>query len=130
MEWAIGKNYDVYPRISGKLLLPGAHIWWEFHNHAVEEQMRDHAELAVYLYPKGQEPKNRTRLMTFGATARTSDGGGILDMIITKPRDRTALRWAKAQPQEQASWRPRKEIPSTSRTASANAFAGWKAALP
>src|SRR5205085_5190363 len=44
MEWAIGKNYDVYPRNSGKLLLPGAHIWWELHIHAVGEQIRDHAE--------------------------------------------------------------------------------------
>ena len=79
MEWAIGKNYDVYPRNSGKLLLPGAHIWWELHIHAVGEQIRDHAELGVYLYPKGQEPKNRTRLMTFNAT-RTADGGAVLDI--------------------------------------------------
>jgi hypothetical protein len=63
MEWAIGKNYDVYRPNTGKLLLPGAHIWWELHLHAVGEEIRDHAELAVYLYPKGQEPKYRTRLM-------------------------------------------------------------------
>ena len=63
MEWAIGKNYDIYRPNTGKLLLPGAHIWWEMHMHAVGEEIRDHAELAVYLYPKGQEPKYRTRLM-------------------------------------------------------------------
>jgi hypothetical protein len=63
MEWAIGKNYDIYRPNTGKLLLPGAHIWWEMHLHAVGEEIRDHAELAVYLYPKGQEPKYRTRLM-------------------------------------------------------------------
>ena len=27
MEWAIGKNYDVYRNNAGKLLLPGANIW-------------------------------------------------------------------------------------------------------
>lgn len=79
MEWAIGKNYDVYWNNSGKLLLPGAHIWWELHLHAVGEQIRDHAELAVYLYPKGEEPKYRTRLMIFNATA-TADGGAVLDI--------------------------------------------------
>jgi len=79
MEWAIGKNFDVYRNNSGKLLLPGAHIWWELHLHAVGEQIRDHAELGVYLYPKGQEPQHRTRLMTFNATA-ISDGGALLDI--------------------------------------------------
>src|SRR5580700_5937259 len=69
MEWAIGKNYDVYRTDTGKLLLPGPQIWWELHLHAVGEEIRDHAELAVYLYPKGQEPKYRTRLTLFAATA-------------------------------------------------------------
>jgi hypothetical protein len=68
MEWAIGKNYDIYRPNTGKLLLPGSQIWWELHLHAVGEQIRDHAELAVYLYPKGQEPKYRTRLTLFAAT--------------------------------------------------------------
>jgi hypothetical protein len=69
MEWAIGKNYDIYRPNTGKLLLPGSRIWWELHIHAVGEEIRDHAELAVYLYPKGEEPKYRTRLVLFGATA-------------------------------------------------------------
>jgi len=79
MEWAIGKSYDAYREGSGKLLLPGAHIWWELHLHAVGEQIRDHAELGVYLYPKGQEPQHRTRLMIFNATA-TDANGAILDI--------------------------------------------------
>jgi mono/diheme cytochrome c family protein len=65
MEWAIGKNYDIYRENSGKLILPGSHIWWEMHMHAVGEEIRDHAELGLYLYPKGYTPKNRTRLMLF-----------------------------------------------------------------
>jgi len=72
MEWAIGKNYDTYRPNTGKLLLPGSRISWELHLHAVGEQIRDHAELAVYLYPKGETPKYRTRLTLFGATASTS----------------------------------------------------------
>lgn len=72
MEWAIGKAYDVYRPNCGKLLLPGSRISWELHLHAVGEQIRDHAELAVYLYPKGEVPKYRTRLTLFGATGNTS----------------------------------------------------------
>jgi hypothetical protein len=77
MEWAIGKNYDIYRPNTGKLLLPGSHIWWELHLHAVGEAIRDHAELAVYFYPKGQEPKYRTYLTLFNAAGT---GGARLDI--------------------------------------------------
>lgn len=77
MEWAVGKNYDIYRPDTGKLLVPGAKIWWELHIHAVGEQIKDHAELAVYFYPKGQEPKHRTYLTLFGGTANT---GSRLDI--------------------------------------------------
>ena len=68
MEWAVGKSYDVYRPGTGKLLEPGAQIRWEMHLHAVGEQIRDHVELAIYLYPKGEVPKYRTRLSLFGAS--------------------------------------------------------------
>src|SRR5580658_7873195 len=68
MEWAVNKNYDIYRPNTGKLLVPGARIWWEMHYHAVGEEIRDHVELAVYFYPKDQEPKYRTYLTAFAAT--------------------------------------------------------------
>ena len=74
MEWAVGKNYDVFRPDTGKLLLPGARIWWEVHYHAVGEEIRDHAELAIYLYPKGQEPKYRTYLTMFPGTEAFGSG--------------------------------------------------------
>ncbi len=77
MEWAIGKNYDIYRPNTGKLLLPGSRIWWEMHYHAVGEEIRDHAELGIYFYPKGQEPKYRTHLTLFAATPNTN---GPLDI--------------------------------------------------
>jgi hypothetical protein len=79
MEWAVNKSYDTYRPNTGKLLLPGAHIWWELHLHAVGEEIRDRAELAVYLYPKGEEPKYRTRLMSLNALS-SANGGPILDI--------------------------------------------------
>jgi hypothetical protein len=79
MEWAVNKNYDVYRPDTGKLLYPGARVWWEMHYHAVGEQIRDHVELAVYFYPKGQEPKYRTQLTAFTGTPGNA-GGGQLDI--------------------------------------------------
>jgi hypothetical protein len=67
MEWAIGKSYDLYHPNTGKLLLPGSQIAWDVHIHAVGEEIRDHVELGVWLYPKGQEPKYRTYLTGFQA---------------------------------------------------------------
>jgi hypothetical protein len=77
MEWAVNKNYDIYRPDTGKLLLPGARIWWEMHYHAVGEEIRDHVELAVYLYPKGQEPKYRTLLTAFPATPGNAAAGSL-----------------------------------------------------
>jgi hypothetical protein len=67
MEWAIGKSYDLYHPNTGKLLLPGSQIAWDVHIHAVGEEIRDHVELGIWLYPKGQEPKYRTYLTGFQA---------------------------------------------------------------
>jgi hypothetical protein len=69
MEWAIGKNFDIYRENTGKLLLPGSRIRWDIHTHSVGEAIRNHVELAVYLYPKGETPKYRTRLNLLGATS-------------------------------------------------------------
>ena len=74
MEWAIGKNYDIYRENSGKQLKPGDQIVWDIHLHAVGEEIRDNVELALYMYPKGQTPKYKTVLTNFGATPRGSRG--------------------------------------------------------
>src|ERR1700722_8441914 len=79
MEWAVNKNYDIYRPNTGKLLVPGARVWWEMHYHAVGEEIRDHVELAVYLYPKGQEPKYRTYLTPFPGTPGSA-ALGVLDI--------------------------------------------------
>ena len=77
MEWAMNKNYDIYRPNTGKLLVPGARIWWEMHYHAVGEEISNNVELAVYLYPKGEEPKYRTFLTAFPATPGSAASGTL-----------------------------------------------------
>ena len=77
MEWAVNKNYDIYRPNTGKLLVPGARVWWEMHYHAVGEEIRDNVELAIYLYPKGQEPKYRTFLTAFPGTPGSAALGAL-----------------------------------------------------
>jgi hypothetical protein len=92
MEWAIGKSFDIYRPNTGKLLLPGSHIWWEMHLHAAGEQIRDHAELAVYLYPKGETPKYRTYLTLFNATSTTGARLDIPPNTVTESQAFQVLR--------------------------------------
>jgi hypothetical protein len=94
MEWAVNKNYDIYRPNTGKLLVPGSRIWWEMHYHAVGEEIRDHVELAVYLYPKGEQPKYRTFLTPFPGTPGTA-ALGVLDIppnSIAQTEGYTVLR--------------------------------------
>src|SRR5229473_2763354 len=76
MEWAIGKQYDLYRPNTGKLLLPGSKISWDEHIHAVGEEITTAVQLGIWLYPKGQEPKYRTYLTAFAGM----HGPGRLDI--------------------------------------------------
>jgi hypothetical protein len=65
MEWAIGKGYDRFRDGTGKLIMPGEQISWDMHLHAVGDEITGGSELALWLYPKGQEPKKRSHLILF-----------------------------------------------------------------
>lgn len=94
MEWAVGKNFDIYRPGTGKLILPGAKIWWEVHYHAVGEVIRDQAELAVYLYPKGQEPTRRVYLTMFPATEAFGKGIDIPPNTVKESQGFRVLKMA------------------------------------
>ena len=82
MEWAIGKNYDVYRPGAGKLLMPGAKISWEYHLHSTNVDVTGHPQLAVWLYPVGYTPKYRTFLNAFQASERGPDADGTNSLDI------------------------------------------------
>ena len=65
MEWAIGKGYDLYRPNTGKLILPGEKISWDQHLHAYGEDTEVGSEIALWLYPKGEEPTKRSYLINF-----------------------------------------------------------------
>lgn len=96
MEWAIGKGYDLYRPDTGKLLLPGSQISWDVHIHAVGDEIRDHVELGIWFYPKGQEPKYRTYLTAFQAV-QGHDRARLVDIApnsIAESQNFTVLKRA------------------------------------
>ncbi len=84
MEWAVGKNGDEMRPDSGRLMLPGSKIVWEMHYHAVGEEITAHTELAVWFYPKGQEPKHREVLALFNSFSGNVPGSRGLDIEPNK----------------------------------------------
>jgi hypothetical protein len=80
MEWAVGKNGDEMRPDSGRLMLPNSKITWEMHYHAVGEEITAHTELAVWFYPKGQEPKKREVLGLFNTFSGSTPGARALDI--------------------------------------------------
>lgn len=57
-EYAQGKNGDVYPEGTAKLLKAGSKIKFSNHLHAIGEAITDTAEVAFVFYPKNEVPKH------------------------------------------------------------------------
>jgi hypothetical protein len=58
VEYAVGKNGDLFPEGSGKLMKAGAKIRFNMHYHAIGEPVTDRTEVGIVFYPKGVVPKH------------------------------------------------------------------------
>jgi mono/diheme cytochrome c family protein len=57
-EFAVGKNGDLFPEGTGRLLKAGSKIKFDFHYHSVGKEITDQSQLGIVLYPKGYAPKH------------------------------------------------------------------------
>jgi hypothetical protein len=55
-EYAVGKNGDIYPDGSGKLMKAGTRIRFNMHYHTVGTEITDQTRVGVVFYPKGYMP--------------------------------------------------------------------------
>jgi hypothetical protein len=58
VEYASGKNAEVYPEGSGVLLQKGKRAMVSYHLHSIGEETKAEIELGMVLYPKGYVPKH------------------------------------------------------------------------
>jgi hypothetical protein len=56
-EYAVGKNGDVFPENTGRVIKAGARIRFNMHYHPVGEETVDQSEVALVFYPKDVKPK-------------------------------------------------------------------------
>ena len=57
-EYAVGKNGDIFPEGSGKLMKAGSRIRFNMHYHSVGEETTDATSVGIIFYPKGVVPKH------------------------------------------------------------------------
>jgi hypothetical protein len=56
-EYAVGKNGDIFPEGTGRLVKAGAKVRFNMHYHPIGEKKEDQTEVAMVFYPKGYVPK-------------------------------------------------------------------------
>ena len=56
-EYAVGKNADMFPEGSGRLIKAGTKIHFNLHYHAVGKEVHDAFRLGLVFYPKGVVPQ-------------------------------------------------------------------------
>lgn len=67
-EYAVGKNGDVYPEDSGKLMKAGSKVQFNMHYHSVNDEVTDRANIAFVFYPKGYVPRHVVQTVQVGST--------------------------------------------------------------
>jgi hypothetical protein len=71
VEYSMGKNGDIYPDDTGRLLPAGARVSFNLHLHATGEQKPAKVAIAFKFYPKGYVPKYRLRAQLVGGDKET-----------------------------------------------------------
>ena len=67
-EYALGKTGDIHPDGTGRLMKAGTHLEWNLHYSANPngEDTTDRTSIALWFYPKGEEPERRLYRQSVG----------------------------------------------------------------
>ena len=68
-EYALGKTADIHPDGTGRIMKAGTHLLWNLHYSANPngEDTYDQTSIALWFYPKGQEPDRRLSRQSVGS---------------------------------------------------------------
>lgn len=98
-EYAVGKWGDVFPDGAGRLLKAGSKIKFDFHYHAIGEEIEDRSQVAFVFYPKGYVPKHIQYSRQLGQPAEPLDIPGFATYVrsdgytrMNKPGKLTAFQ--------------------------------------
>jgi hypothetical protein len=77
-EYALGKNADVFPPGTGRLLKAGSKINFNMHYYSIGEEVENITSVGMVFYPKGQEPKSPVITQHIGDTTDLDVPAGAL----------------------------------------------------
>jgi hypothetical protein len=72
-EYAVGKNADMFPEGSGRLIKAGTKVHFNLHYHAIGKEVSDAFKLGLVFYPKGVVPKHIEITEIIGSNPETLD---------------------------------------------------------
>jgi hypothetical protein len=98
VEYAVGKNGDIFPDQTGRLLKAGSKIIFNLHLHALGAEEQARVAVAFKLYPKGEKPKYVLNTVHIGdqedLDIRAGDSNARADgySILAKPSRLTSFQ--------------------------------------
>ena len=107
-EYAVGKNGDVFPEGTGRLVKAGTKIRFNMHYHPIGEGRATRARSRWYFYPKGYVPKYYLQSSHTGDTEDLDMPAGVDNirigrLLASEPeRARHGVPAAPAQPRQSA----------------------------
>src|SRR5262245_37359890 len=91
-EYAVGKNADINPDGTARLIKAGSKIRFSFHYHSIGEEIKDRSQVAFKFYPKDYKPKYELVRMHVGDNfdsldipAGTANARSDGYMVLQKP---------------------------------------------
>jgi len=98
-EYALGKNGDIFPDGSGRLIKAGSKINFNLHLHPIGEVTAANVELGLEFYPAGYVPKHQVEIVTVG-------GSGDLDIPPNTDNVRVDTYYTLTKPVRLLSFQP------------------------
>lgn len=98
VEYAVGKNGDVFPDQTGRLLKAGSKVIFNLHLHSLGTEEQARVAVAFKLYPKGEKPKYVLNTVHIGdqedLDIRAGDDNARADgySILSKPSRLTSFQ--------------------------------------
>jgi hypothetical protein len=80
-EYALGKNADIFPEGTGRLIKAGSKVNFNMHYYSTGEEVENVTSVGIVFYPKGQEPKNQVITQHMGDTSDLDVPAGTVSRV-------------------------------------------------
>jgi hypothetical protein len=80
-EYALGKNADIFPEGTGRLIKKGSKVNFNMHYYSTGEAVENVTSVGMVFYPKGQEPKHPVITQHVGDTSDLDVPAGTISRV-------------------------------------------------